>query len=203
MIAWPILAAQKAGIFDRIIVSTDDAAIAEVAQSAGAETPFLRDAALADDHSGVTEVIRDAIRRLNAPHTAKICLLYATAALVSPEDLVTGAQAVDAPEVSFAISVTRFTAPVQRALSIKIGAVQMMDQANLLVRSQELEPAYHDAGQFCWGRAEAWLGDERVFIAPTAPIILPSDRVQDVDTEDDWRRAELIAKALGFSETTA
>lgn len=199
MIAWSIAAAQQAGVFDRIIVSTDDAEIAEVAQHAGAEVPFVRDPKLADDHTGVADVMQDAIRRLSTD-SGFVCLLYATAPLVQAADMTAGLRALTDQRAEFAISVTAFPAPIQRALRIDNGLVRMMDEAQLLVRSQDLMPAYHDAGQFCWGSARAWSDKRRVFIAPTAAIEIPSFRVQDIDTFEDWDRAEVIARALRLGE---
>lgn len=201
MLAWPIGAARASGLFDRIVVSTDDDEIAAIARAAGAEVPFRRDPALADAHTGITEVIRDAIGQLGAAGgaPAQLCLIYATAPLVQADDLAAGLAALKTAE--FAISVAPFTAPVQRALRIDDGRVRMMDPGQLLTRSQDLVPAFHDAGQFCWGHAAAWLGAGRVFEAPTAAIEIPPHRVQDIDTPEDWTRAELIARALDLGRT--
>ena len=199
MITWPIAAARKSGLFDRIVVSTEDAEIAAVAEAAGAEVPFLREATLAGDHAGVTEVVQDAIGRLSRSDEPPqlVCLIYATAALLRADDLFEGLDRLRRNGTDFAISVTPFPAPVERALVVEGGRVRMMKEENLLVRSQDLVAAFHDAGQFCWGRAEAWMSGQRVFVAPTAAVRLPSYRVQDVDTIEDWARAEMIARLLG------
>ena len=199
MITWPIAAARRSGLFDRIVVSTEDAEIAAVAEAAGAEVPFLREATLAGDHAGVTEVVQDAIGRLSRSDEPPqlVCLIYATAALLRADDLFEGLDRLRRNGTDFAISVTPFPAPVERALVVEGGRVRMMKEENLLVRSQDLVEAFHDAGQFCWGRAEAWMSGQRVFVAPTAAVRLPSYRVQDVDTIEDWARAEMIARLLG------
>lgn len=201
MICWPIAAARAAGIFDRIIVSTEDDEIARISEAAGAEVPFRRSADLADEHTGVAEVIRDSLLRLgpDGGRAERVCLLYATAPMVKSEDLRTGLELLETERADFAISITPFPAPIQRALRVEDGLVRMIDETNLLTRSQDLPPSFHDAGQFCWGRAGAWLNEERVFVAPTAAVEIPAYRVQDIDTEADWLRAEAIALSLGLS----
>lgn len=200
MIAWPIAAARASGLFDRIVVSTDDAEIARAAGVAKAETPFLRDATLADDHATVTAVVQDAIRRLGLAQADPVCLIYATAPLIRPDDLRAGLKALEASGSDYALSVASFPAPVERALLIEDGQLSMLNKANLFTRSQDLREAFHDAGQFCWGRAGAWLSDRRAMSAPTAPVILPRARVQDIDTLEDWAHAEALARAVGLSE---
>lgn len=198
MIEWSIAAARASDLFDRIVVSTDDAEIAQVARDAGAEVPFLRDAALAVDHAGVTEVVQDIIARLEAEgdQPELICLIYATAPFLRAADLCAGHDQLNETGAAFAISVASFAAPIQRALVIEQGNVRMMNDKNLLVRSQDLVEAYHDAGQFCWGLTEKWKAGPQVFRAPTAPVVLPRHRVQDIDTPEDWAQAEIVARVL-------
>lgn len=196
MIAWSIAAAQASGCFERIVVTTDDPDIARVGRDAGAEVPFLRDPTLADDHSVLTEVIQDAIRRLSLALDTMVCLVYATAPLLHAQDIADGLARLRESNADYAISVTTFPAPVERALVIRDGVLSMLDQSKLFARSQDLQDAYHDAGQFCWGRADAWLSDRRALRAPTLACILPRYRVQDIDTPEDWERAELIARAV-------
>lgn len=198
MIAWPIAAAQDSGLFDRIVVSTDDPEIAEVARAEGAEVPFLRDADLANDHAGVTEVVQHALRRLGQTGAdgGLACLIYATAPLLRASDLREGLRILTETGSDYAIAIASFPAPIDRALEITDGYIAMRACANRLVRSQDLPEAYHDAGQFCWGRSASWLAGKGVFQAPTAPVILPRMRVQDVDTLEDWARAEVLARVL-------
>lgn len=199
MIAWPIAAARDSGLFDRVVVSTDDADIAAAARGAGAETPFRRDPALADDHATVTAVVQDAIRRLRLSDDAMACLIYATAPLIRPADLHAGLAALKGSGADYALSVASFPAPVERALVIAGGRLGMLNPDNLFTRSQDLREAFHDAGQFCWGRAGVWLSDRRAMAAPTVPVILPRARVQDIDTPEDWDHAEALARALGLA----
>jgi N-acylneuraminate cytidylyltransferase len=197
MLAWPIAAAKRSGLFDRIVVSTDDVEIAEAARACGAETPFLRPAELADDHGGVAPVVRHAIEALGLGQ-GFACLIYPTAPTLRPEDLREGFEALAArPDKAYALSVASFPSPVQRGLRIRAdGALEALHPEHRLTRSQDLEPAYHDAGQFCWGRVEAWLEGVPIFSDASLPVVLPRWLVQDIDTPEDWRRAELMFAAL-------
>jgi len=193
MIAWSIQAAEKAGCFDRIVVSTDDPAIAEVARGAGAEVPFLRPAALADDHATTLAVIQHALDWCaDLPET--LCCLYATAPFVRAGDIRAGRALLD--DAQYAIPVTSFGFPIQRAVRIVNGRLQMFDPSQYATRSQDLDEAFHDAGQFYWGRSAAWRAGVPPFGPDTAPIRLPRWRVQDIDTPEDWARAELMFQAL-------
>lgn len=196
MIAWSILAAQQAGCFQRIIVSTDDAEIAAVAQEYGAEVPFVRPAEIANDYATTGEVISHAMTWLNEQGKMPelVCCLYATAPFVEPDDLRQGLALLTADsQCQFAFSATRFGFPVQRAIKLDAsGQVSMFYPEYQLTRSQDLEDAYHDAGQFYWGRASAWLNKSPIYAAHSQLVLLPSYRVQDIDTPDDWLRAERL-----------
>ena len=199
MIAWSIAAAQDSGCFDRIIVSTDDAEIASVARELGAEVPFVRPAALADDHAGTIPVIRHAVQ-WHAEHIGPLdmaCCIYPAAPLIRPDDLVRGMALMDASDVDYVFPVAQYSSPIQRALRIDAqGRVGMFQPERFNDRTQDLAPAYHDASQFYWGRADAWRAETPIFGAGSLPIVLPAYRVQDIDTADDWIRAELLFSAL-------
>jgi len=200
MIAWTIEAARKSGCFDRIIVSTDDAEIAEISCQWGAEAPFVRPKALSDDHTGTIPVVAHAID-WHLKHTAEkpehVCCVYATAPFVRPADLRQGLEALLGRGCDYAFSVTSFPFPIQRAVRIrKDGKAEMLHPEHFNTRSQDLEEAYHDAGQFYWGRAEAWLEGRPIFNSDAVPVLLPRHRVQDIDTVEDWRRAELMFTTL-------
>lgn len=197
MIAWSIEAAQKSNCFDKVVVSTDDIEIAEVAKRYGAEVPFIRPSALSNDYAGTIPVIKHAIESMTGNSYDFICCLYATAPFVSPEDLETGLKKLQESYLDYAFSVTSYPSPIQRALKLNdLGLVEMFDPDKFNVRSQDLEEAYHDAGQFYWGVAEAWLQEKKIFTSKSTPIILPNYRVHDIDTLDDWLRAEIMFRAL-------
>jgi len=199
MIAWSIEAAIKSECFDRIIVSTDDEEIASVAKRYGAEVPFMRPAQLADDFTGTTAVIAHAIEwQISHREVAdKVCCLYATAPFVQTTDLRKGFDILESSGSEYAFSVTSYAFPIQRAIRItKNQRVEMFQPEHFNTRSQDLEEAWHDAGQFYWGRAAAWLENKPIFSCDAAPVLLPRHRVQDIDTTEDWERAALMFKLL-------
>lgn len=197
VIAWSIEAAEAAGVFDRVVVSTDDPEIAEVAQSFGAETPFMRPAEISDDHATTIDVVRHAIEWLdqNGGAPAELCCLYATAPFASPNDIRVGKALLD--EADFAVPVAPFEFPIQRAVAITdAGRLRMFAPDQYKTRSQDLTEAWHDVGQFYWGRTDAWRTVETLFGPDTAALQVPRWRVQDIDTEEDWKRAEILARVL-------
>lgn len=200
MVAWSIRAAKESSLFDRILVSTDNEEVAAVAREAGAEVPFQRPANLADDHTPTIPVIRHAIDWLEANDKPPdyICCLYATAPFVTASLLRQGFDEIRAhPGTEFVFSATEFSFPIWRSLKQnENGSAAMNWPEHELARSQDLPKSYHDAGQFYWGTREAYLSNTGFFSANCRLCLLPSYRVQDIDTEADWIRAELIFKAL-------
>jgi pseudaminic acid cytidylyltransferase len=199
MIAWSIAAAQAAVCFDRIFVSTDDQEIAQVASLHGADVPFLRPAHLADDQTTTKAVVLHTLQwceQQGLPVEA-VCCLYATAPFVQPADLAKAARLLEqAPPHSFVFTATSFPFPIQRAIRINPdGRSEMFQPENFNTRSQDLEEAYHDTGQFYWGRPAAWENSANLF-DDALPLVLPRWRVQDIDTEEDWQRAELLHRLL-------
>ncbi len=195
IIAWSIEAARESGCFDKVIVSTDDEEIAEVARSAGAAVPFMRPKALADDHTGTVPVVRHAVEWCvgHDQILEHVCCIYATAVFVTGADLQRGLAVLRDHGVRYAFTVSRFSSPIQRALRItRHGRVEMFHPEQANTRSQDLEPAYHDAGQFYWGTAAAWLAGDPLFSSESAPIVMPDERAQDIDTPEDWSRAEAL-----------
>lgn len=199
IIAHSIGAALDSGCFDRVIVSTDDAEIAAVAREWGAETPFVRPPELSDDHTGTIPVIAHAVTWLQQQGTSPeyVACIYATAPFVQPDDLRASLYRLIETDSDYAFTVTSFPFPIQRAIRINAsGRVEMFNPEHFNTRSQDLEEAYHDAGQFYWGRATAWLKGTPIFSAGALPLLLPRHRVQDIDTLEDWLRAEWMFKAL-------
>jgi len=201
MIAWSIETARASGAFTKIIVSTDDAEIAQVAREHGAEIPFLRPAVLADDFTGTGAVTAHALRELAAQGQVfdLACCIYATAPLLRPQDILCGHQLLESSlDALYAFSATSFPFPIQRAISIAVdGGVSMFHPKHMNTRSQDLPHAWHDAGQFYWGRPAAFLESKGMFLPHSRAVILPRHLVQDVDTEEDWIRLEILARALG------
>jgi pseudaminic acid cytidylyltransferase len=199
MIAWSIEAAKASGLFDRIIVSTDDAEIAEVARQWGGDVPFMRPEALSNDHAGTTPVIAHATQWAldQGANVEAVCCIYATAPFVKVRDLKQGWQALTSGDWDYAFTVTDFAAPIFRAFKQSaVGGIEMFFPEHFSARSQDLPVALHDAGQFYWGRPVAWLEDRRIFDQRSKPIVIPRWRVQDIDTPDDWERAEMMAPII-------
>lgn len=199
MIAYSIEAAQQSGCFDKIIVSTDDQDIAVVAMEYGAEVPFLRPADIADDFATTMDVMQHAINWCVDQKwgVEKICCIYATAPFILPEYIKQGLHSVSADNVEYAFSATTFAFPIQRAISLdKDGAVTMISSEHANTRSQDLPEAYHDAGQFYWGKASAFLAGKAIFAEHSTVVILPRKRVQDIDTPEDWDLAENLFSVL-------
>lgn len=193
MLHWPIAAARASGLFDRIIVSTDDDTIAEVARAAGAEA-LARPAELSDDRTGVVPVVRHALETAGRDADSA-CLIYATAPFLRAQDLVRGLEALTG--AAFSLSVTTFPFPIQRALlQTPEGRVAMFYPEHAQTRSQDLPEAFHDAALFAWGTRDAWLSDAALYGPDTAMVDIPRHLVQDVDTPEDWTRAEYMARAL-------
>lgn len=204
IIAYSIEAARQSNCFDRIIVSTDDEEIAAVARDWGAETPFVRPAELSNDYAGTVPVIKHAIEWFidNQERPELACCIYATAPFIIPQDLQRGLDTLLSTKSDYAFTLTDYPFPIQRAVKLtSSGRVAMFQPEHFKTRSQDLEQAYHDAGQFYWGRCEAFLHELPIFSQAAAPVLLPRHRVQDIDTLEDWHRAELMFKVLLQNET--
>ena len=202
MIAWSIRAVQASACFDRIIVSTDDDEIADVAKAYGAEVPFVRPAALSDDHTGTIPVVAHAIawHNTHADKVSDACCIYATAPFVQPSDIAQGYEVLQNSGADYAFSVTSYAFPIQRAIRITPNQrVAMLQPEHFNTRSQDLVEAWHDAGQFYWGHAQAWLTQQPLFTEVAAPVPIPRFRVQDIDTPEDWERAEWMHKSMNLS----
>jgi N-acylneuraminate cytidylyltransferase len=202
MIAWSIQAALASGCFNRIIVSTDDEEIAVVAKEYGAEVPFMRPSALSDDHTGTIPVIAHATQ-WQADHgtpATQVCCIYATAPFVQAQDLQRGMALLQSSGADYAFSVTSYAFPIQRAIRItQDQRVEMFQPKEFNTRSQDLPEAWHDAGQFYWGQAAVWLAQKPLFTQQAIALPLPRHRVQDIDTFEDWERAEWLFKAMANS----
>lgn len=199
IIAYSIEAALELDIFDHVLVSTDDDEIASVARSFGAETPFLRPTEISDEYVGTNAVVKHAIQwfQEQGDQVTLACCIYATAPFVHPDYLREGHDKICNSQKSFAFSITRFPFPIQRAIRINdVGEVDAFWPEHIDTRSQDLEAAYQDAGQFYWGKARAFLTDEVIFSNLSLPVILPYYLVQDIDTLEDWHCAELMYEAL-------
>lgn len=194
IISYPIAAARESGCFDEVMVSTDDGEIAEVARAHGATVPFLRSPRNATDTAGSEQAMEEVIleyRKAGREFT-HVCAIYATGALVSAEHLRKGRAALLADDsLTAVLSVIRYSFPIQRALVLRNGRAPMLHPEHYNTRSQDLEPAYHDAGQWYWLRTGKFLTSLELMGPNCGALELPEMEAQDIDTEDDWAVAEL------------
>lgn len=195
MIAHSIRTAKESGLFARVIVSTDSSEIAAVAKQYGAEVPFERPAALADDFTPIASVLLHVLEELQqaGERYPLFCCLTATAPLLRVESLKEGFALMSKAGTNAAISVGAYSSPIYRAL--KMGSsqeLQMIWPEHELTRSNDLPAAYYDAAQFYWLKTEAFLKEKRVWLPGAKGVVIPSQFVQDIDTPEDWDRAEFL-----------
>ena len=198
MIAWSIQAARDSGLFDHIVVSTDDREIAEIAQAFGAEVPFLRPPSLADDVTPTVPVIAHAVSACAEMGWAAdhVCCLYPCAPFIQAEDLLAGLELLKKTKAAYVYPVAEYAHPVHRAmLRSAEGRMTFLHPEYELTRTQDLPVAYHDTGQFYWGKSTAWSSMKRMH-SEGVGLVVPYWRVVDIDTPEDWARAELIARTL-------
>ena len=203
IIAWSIEVAIKSKLFDRVIVSTDNHEIASIAKQHGADVPFMRPKHLADDYTGTSAVVKDVIQNIhkNGEQVSYVCCIYATAPFVSSKYLIKAYQDLINQNKSYAFSVTTYSFPVKRSFVInQSNVIENLFPDMTLSRSQDLQEVYHDAGQFYWGSADAFLNDLPVFSRHSIPIILPRYLVQDIDTIEDWKQAELMFESYLYNK---
>lgn len=199
VIAYSINCALQSGLFERVIVSTDDEEIARVACACGAEVPFLRPKELADDQTGTTEVIAHAVEYLQdlGAKLSAVCCIYATAPFILQEDLKEGLRVLEAGHWQYVFAATNFSFPIFRSFQKNAeGGLKMFSPEYFNTRSQDLPEALHDAGQFYWGRPQTWLDHVRIFDKASTVVTIPSWRVQDIDTPEDWERAQIMWQVL-------
>jgi len=200
LIAYSIEVAHSSGIFDKVVVSTDDESIAKVAKEYGAEVPYMRPKELSDDFSGTAEVIEHMVEFLTqkGEEYDYLCTLYATAPLLQKEYLLEGFEKLKNSDAINCFSATSMPFPIQRTFKVdENGRCEMFWPENFFKRSQDLEEAYQDAGQFYWKKLYK-KSDEIMFGKDSIPIILPRHLVQDIDTLEDWQRAEVMYQVLNL-----
>ncbi|WMN61184.1 pseudaminic acid cytidylyltransferase [Pseudoalteromonas xiamenensis] len=200
IIFYSIKEALESGCFDKVIVSTDDREIAEIAAQYGAEVPFIRPSDISDDYATTLDVIQHAVKwYLDSGYVLdKVCCIYATAPFVSSESIKNALSTLNADDLlDYVFSATSYAFPIQRALFMREDkTVQMFQPENFNSRSQDLPEAYHDAGQFYWGTVDAFLNKRPIFGDRSKIELLPRKYVQDIDTPEDWELAEALFKVM-------
>ena len=195
IIFWPIEIAKKSELFDHILVSTDDKEIAKIANSLGVKVPFVRPNELSDDYSSTTEVISHAVSWMlkEGWQPKNVCCIYPTSVFLTVDDLWRGFNTLVRGNWSYTFSATSFKYPIFRSFKeTDNGGIEMFFPEHFESRSQDLPEAFHDATQFYWGLPDAWLDNLKLFEKHSSPIKIPNWRVSDIDTEEDWKRAELL-----------
>lgn len=198
IIAYSIEAALRSGVFDEVMVSTDDEEIVHVARQYGANVPFLRSPEMSTDMAMTAPVLIEVLDRYaqKGEDFPLCCCLYATAPFVNPQRLSEGMRLLETSAVDSVLPVVRFSYPPQRGQVIRDGYVVMIHPENYNVRSQDLEPVYHDVGQFYCLKSDSLRREKRLFCGKTMPVVLPETEVQDIDSEEDWQIAEMKYKIL-------
>lgn len=205
MIAHAIEAAKGCGLFEHVVVTTDDQEIAEIARRYGAETPFPRPAELADDHTPTVPVIAHTVQACKALGWSfeYACCIYPGVPFIRTGDLIDAFDLLGKSGAQYSFPIAEFPAAIQRAL--RLGAesrTHSFHPEHELTRTQDLEPGFYDAGQFYWGSVKAWLTNARIH-RNGAGLVIPSWRVIDIDTLDDWERAQIMWQVLGTGAFTA
>jgi len=205
LIAYSIEVALKSNLFEKVIVTTDDEEIAKIAKEYGADIPFIRPKELSDDFTGTTDVVNHAVDFLENQGESYeyICTIYATAPFLQEKYLIEGYEALQNGDAVNAFSSTSMPFPIQRTFKLdKNGRCKMFTPEHYMSRSQDLEEAYQDAGQFYWTNRERQIQSNNsvMFSDISIPIILPRYLVQDIDTLEDWKRAEYMDEAINRSK---
>ena len=203
IIVWPIKAALASGLFDKVIVSTDDAEIAEVAREAGASVPFMRPENLSDDFADTKSVVRHAITALkleNEPDT-QVCCIYPTSVFVNTQLLSEGLKKLRITNAKFVFSITSVDSSVYRSFSKTADdRITMLFPENYAKRTQDLPNLYCDAAQFYWATVSAWQSDLQIFGPDSIGVFLDPSSVQDIDNESQWITAEQIFEEISQSK---
>lgn len=198
IIKYSIEAAINAKCFDEIMVSTDDREIAAVAEQFGAVIPFYRSESASNDFASTADVIEEVILEYGkkGEKIQFCCCIYPTAPFITADYIRKGFNILTNTEADSVIPVVRFSYPIQRALKVENGRLVMIWNENINARSQDLMPTYHDIGQFYWLRMESFLKQKKLFMDCTLPIEVSESEVQDIDSEEDWKIAEIKYKIL-------
>jgi len=193
VIEYSIEAAAMSGLFSQVMVSTDSVEIAKVAEAAGAKVPFIRSEKTSDDFASIADVIEEVLKRYNETGLKfeRLCLIFATAPFISAKRLKEGYELLNAKGYDSVFPVLPYSFPIQRAVKIENDKVAMLWPENMQKRSQDLPESYHDSGQFYWMKTDSFLKKKRLWTQNTGALVLPHLEAHDIDTEEDWRIAEL------------
>lgn len=198
ILAYSIEAALQAGCFDTVMVSTDDEKIAAIAREYGAEVPFFRSAENSDDFSTTRDVVAEVLKQYEQQGMTfeYVCCIYPTAPFITAERLAESMELLRMKQADSVLPVVQFSFPPQRCVVLEEGRAVFKWPENMLTRSQDLEPFYHDCGQFYCLNVKSFEEQNLLFMKKTYPVILDELEVQDIDNETDWKLAELKYQLL-------
>ncbi len=198
ILAYSIEAALKAGVFDTVMVSTEDKEIAETAGRYGAEVPFLRSSRTAGDFATTREVLREVLEEYEGrgERFDVLCCIYPTAPFVTAQRLREAVGLLEDNAADSVLPVAKFSFPPQRCVVIRDGFLRFQWPEYAQTRSQDLEPYYHDAGQFYCLNVQSFHEQDVLVMSRTVPLVLPEMEIQDIDTEEDWEIAEVKYRLL-------
>lgn len=198
IIAYPIETLLKSGLFDRVIVSTDDEEIAATAKQYGAEVPFFRSDENSSDTAATYPVIQEVLTQLErqGKDYTTICCVYPTSVFVTSEMIQTAVKQLESNQLNSVVAITKYAHPIQRAIAVKDGLAQFRHPEFSQTRTQDLEPFYHDTGQFYVLDRRIFTACESFFTENTGFFEFPEALVQDIDNEDDWTLAEIKYQRL-------
>lgn len=193
ILAYSVEAALQAGVFDTVMVSTDDREIAEIAEQYGAEVPFFRSEKTSNDFAATADVLKEVLEvyESRSERFDTVCCIYPTAPFLTAQRLREAVELLEGGQADSVLPVVRFSFPPQRCVVIRDGFLQFKWQEYAQARSQDLEPFYHDVGQFYCLNGESFRRQGKLVMERTVPLILSEMEIQDIDTEEDWRIAEM------------
>ena len=198
IIQYSITCAIDSKCFNEIMVSTDDKEIADIAVDLGAKVPFFRSEKTSNDFAGIAEVVNEVLAEYEKHYMKfeNICVILPTAPFITEDNIKRGFKKIISKDVEAAIAVVKYSYPIQRSLVVKGEYIKMNWPENYHKRSQDLEQTFHDAGQFYWIKTEDFLKQGKFFTDRTSYVEIPESQVQDIDTEEDWKIAEIKYRIL-------
>ncbi|MCL4149606.1 UNVERIFIED_CONTAM: hypothetical protein GTU68_029928 [Idotea baltica] len=196
IIAYSIEAAIESELFEDVMVSTDDEEIAKIAKQYGAKVPFLRSIQNSNDYAVLADVVKEVVLRYAEQNQefSTVCCILPTAPFITSKKLIETHEKLKKDKFDSVFPVIEYSFPIQRSLEMSNNKIKMVWEEHLNTRSQDLEPRYHDAGQFYWIRSDVFLHEEKLLTRNSGAIVISQLEAQDIDSETDWKLAELKYK---------